>query len=148
MGCSGQEPVAMLRTRFQSTLITRIAIIGERSIIHDWGNRLRIGSRIGSVTSIRIRIRGCAGSRINHDRIARPIIAKITMFTRMLRRSNRVLSTMGYRGDSWGRCPKIARPTRMIVAPSAIASSKSLVMPIDRSCMGWLGKSLRNPSRS
>ena len=37
------------------------------------------------------------------------------------------------------RCPKIAVPTRTIVAPSSIAVSRSLLIPIDSSCGATLG---------
>lgn len=50
------------------------------------------------------------------------------------------------------RSPKIARPTRMMVAPSSTATSKSSVMPMERSSMMMLGMaaaliSSRSPRR-
>ena len=48
----------------------------------------------------------------------------------------------------YSRSPKIARPTRTIVAPSSIATSKSSVMPMDSADQSAPGKRRASSSRS
>ena len=55
-----------------------------------------------------------------------------------LRRTRHVRGAMIARVDQLGRGPKIAVPTRTMVAPSSMAVSKSLLMPMDSSVRGML----------
>jgi hypothetical protein len=59
--------------------IRRIATSGVMSIIAIRGTTLRSGARIGSVTSYRRMTSRLPGGRLNHERSARTMIARLRM---------------------------------------------------------------------
>ena len=74
-----------------------------------------------------------AASAIRRKTI-KAMIATITAFTAQVRNKNeRLMICIFASHNSVLRSPKIAVPTRTIVAPSSIATSKSCVMPIESS---------------
>ena len=65
------------------------------------------------------------------------MMAKTMIVTSQSSSWTSAVSTLSQGPGAGERAPKIARPTRTIVAPSTSASSRSAVIPIDRS-VNWL----------
>jgi len=71
-----------------------MAMKGEKSIIIPPGSTLRIGRRIGSVTSKRKRESGFEYCGSNHDNKALPMIAKVSTVKSVLRKKLNVSATV------------------------------------------------------
>ena len=84
-GRTGRQLAATDRNISIMMMIKMTAIIGDKSIIPMRGMTDRIGPIIGSVSSINAREIGFWPRGSNHDKIARPMIANIMIWSTVIR---------------------------------------------------------------